>query len=187
MQEPPGKGGFMDLSMKQTQQQMEQSVRILQMDSFQLTDYIKEVMLENPVLDMEPPKERGQALALKKMQWLEDQAKREQENTGYYEEEEDESLLEKTAAAPRGNFNRAFAVPNCHAGWGSSFAAYPTPGCLLRQFQRLSGCCRRRHLPGNPLQAGAGSESHCRPSKIRSSRGRRPEPFRMSAVTARAG
>ena len=68
MQEPPGKGGFMDLSMKQTQQQMEQSVRILQMDSFQLTDYIKEVMLENPVLDMEPPKERGQALALKKMQ-----------------------------------------------------------------------------------------------------------------------
>ena len=90
----------MDLSMKQTQQQMEQSVRILQMDSFQLTDYIKEVMLENPVLDMEPPKERGQALALKKMQWLEDQAKREQENTGYYEEEEDESLLEKTAAAP---------------------------------------------------------------------------------------
>ena len=55
MQEPPGKGGFMDLSMKQTQQQMEQSVRILQMDSFQLTDYIKEVMLENPVLDMEPP------------------------------------------------------------------------------------------------------------------------------------
>lgn len=100
MQEPPGKGGFMDLSMKQTQQQMEQSVRILQMDSFQLTDYIKEVMLENPVLDMEPPKERGQALALKKMQWLEDQAKREQENTGYYEEEEDESLLEKAAAAP---------------------------------------------------------------------------------------
>ena len=105
MQESPGKGEVMDLSMKQAPQQvpapqMEQSVRILQMDSFQLTDYIKEVMLENPVLDMEPPKERGQDLALKKMQWLEDQAKREQENTGYYEEEEDESLLEKTAAAP---------------------------------------------------------------------------------------
>lgn len=105
MQEPPGKGEVMDLSMKQTQQhvpapQMEQSVRILQMDSFQLTDYIKEIMLENPVLDMEPPKERGQDLALKKMQWLEDQAKREQENTGYYEEEKDESLLEQAAAAP---------------------------------------------------------------------------------------
>lgn len=94
----------MELSMKQAQHQtltprMELSVRILQMDSLQLTEYIKDVMMENPVLDMEPPKESGEALALKKMQWLEDQAHRERENVGYYADDEDENLLEKTVAA----------------------------------------------------------------------------------------
>lgn len=96
----------MELTMKQAQHQtltprMELSVRILQMDSIQLTEYIREVMLENPVMDMEPPKESGEELALKKLQWLEDQAGRERENTGYYEEDEDENLLERTVAAPQ--------------------------------------------------------------------------------------
>ena len=44
----------MELGLKITQNQvlapqMEQSVRILQMDSAQLSEYLKEVMLENPV------------------------------------------------------------------------------------------------------------------------------------------
>lgn len=94
----------MELSMKQAQHQtlaprMELSVRILQMDSLQLTEYIKEMMMENPVLDMEPPKQSGEELALKKLQWLEDQARRERENTGYYQDDEDENLLEKTVPA----------------------------------------------------------------------------------------
>lgn len=94
----------MELSMKQAQHQtlsprMELSVRILQMDSLQLTEYIKDMMLENPVLDMEPPKESGEELALKKLQWLEDQTNRERENVGYYEDDGDENLLEKTVPA----------------------------------------------------------------------------------------
>lgn len=92
----------MELAMKQAQHQtltprMELSVRILQMDSLQLTEYIKDVMLENPVLEMEPPKENDEELALKKLQWLEDQSRRERENVGYYDEDgDDENLLEKT-------------------------------------------------------------------------------------------
>lgn len=46
------------LSQSQTlSPQMELSVRILQMDSAQLNDYLKEVMLENPVIEIEQPHE----------------------------------------------------------------------------------------------------------------------------------
>lgn len=78
---------------------MEQSVRILQMDGTQLADYLKEVMLENPVMEMEPPpqKEDKDELALKKMEWLEQQTIREKENTGYYDE--DNSITVEKAAS----------------------------------------------------------------------------------------
>lgn len=78
---------------------MEQSVRILQMDGTQLADYLKEVMLENPVMEMEPPpqKEDKDELALKKMEWLEQQTVREKENTGYYDE--DNSITVEKAAS----------------------------------------------------------------------------------------
>ena len=68
----------MELSLKTSQNvilspQMELSVKILQMDSTQLMDYLKEVMLENPVMELEPPpeKEHKDELALKKLEWLE--------------------------------------------------------------------------------------------------------------------
>ncbi len=83
--------------------QMELSVRILQMDSAQLNDYLKEVMLENPVIEIEPPKaaDDKKDLALRKMEWLENQTIREKENVGYYEEDEG-SILEKTVSVTDG-------------------------------------------------------------------------------------
>lgn len=99
----------MELAMKQVQHQvltpqMELSVRILQMDSQQLTDYIKEVMLENPVMEIEQPynPDSKEEVALRKLQWLEDQTRKEKENVGYYDEEADDFPLEKTAAAATG-------------------------------------------------------------------------------------
>ena len=97
----------MELGLKITQNQvlapqMEQSVRILQMDSAQLSEYLKEVMLENPVAELEPPRapEKKKDLALRKLEWLESQTVREKENVGYYDEEEADSPIEKTVAAP---------------------------------------------------------------------------------------
>ena len=93
----------MELEIKLTQSQtltpqMEQSVRILQMDCGQLVDYLKEVMLENPVMEVEvpPEKESKQELALRKLEWLENQTRREKENVGYYEEDDNDLILEKT-------------------------------------------------------------------------------------------
>lgn len=98
----------MELEMKLTQNQvlspqMELSVRILQMDSLRLVEYLKEVMLENPVIELvEPPQKDDRAqMALRKLEWLESQSRNEKENTGYYDEEEDLNL-EKVAAAPDG-------------------------------------------------------------------------------------
>ena len=95
----------MELSLKTSQNlafspQMELSVRILQMDSIQLTEYLREVMLENPVAELElPPQgENREELAIKKMEWLENQTVREKENVGYYEED-DSMTVEKVAAA----------------------------------------------------------------------------------------
>lgn len=93
----------MELEIKLSQSQtltpqMEQSVRILQMDSVQLGDYLKEIMLENPVIEIEQPREKEskEELALRKLEWLESQTVREKENTGYYEDNDD-LTLEKTA------------------------------------------------------------------------------------------
>ncbi len=95
----------MELSLKTSQNpalspQMELSARILQMDSIQLTEYLREVMLENPVAELElPPQgENREELAIKKMEWLENQTVREKENVGYYEED-DSMAVEKVAAA----------------------------------------------------------------------------------------
>lgn len=94
----------MELSLTASQNillspQMELSVRILQMDSTQLLDYLKEVMLENPVMELESPPDRSQKeeLTLKKMEWLEEQTVREKENVGYYDE--DNSMTVERAAA----------------------------------------------------------------------------------------
>ena len=82
----------MELEMKLTQNQvlspqMELSVRILQMDSLRLVEYLKEVMLENPVIELvEPPQKDDRAqMALRKLEWLESQSRNEKENTGYYD------------------------------------------------------------------------------------------------------
>ena len=98
----------MELEIKLSQNQtltpqMELSVRILQMDSMRLVEYLKEVMLENPVAEIEEPpqKEDKRELALRKLEWLENQTHKEKENTGYYDEEDD-LTLEKTVAAVEG-------------------------------------------------------------------------------------
>ncbi len=98
----------MELEMKLTQNQvlspqMELSVRILQMDSLRLVEYLKEVMLENPVIELvEPPQKDDRAqMALRKLEWLESQTRNEKENTGYYDEDDDLSL-ERVVAAPEG-------------------------------------------------------------------------------------
>lgn len=79
---------------------MELSVRILQMDAAQLTDYLKEVMLENPVVELEPPREQDdkREFALRKLEWLDSQSRHEKENVGYYDEDND-LTLEKTVGA----------------------------------------------------------------------------------------
>ena len=79
---------------------MEQSVRILQMDSVQLGEYLKELALENPVAEVEPPPQRGQKekLAQRKLEWLENQTRREQENMGYYDDDGDLTPEQNTPA-----------------------------------------------------------------------------------------
>ncbi len=95
----------MDIEIKLSQSQMlspqmELSVRILQMDNARLNEYLKEVMLENPVIEVEQPleKDHKQELALRKLEWLESQTVREKENVGYYDEDND-LTIEKTAGA----------------------------------------------------------------------------------------
>ena len=88
----------MHLSQEQQQrqmlsQQMKLSVRILQMDNLQLADYLKELALENPVIELEPsgdtrPKDSREELFVRKLEWLDSQTKRVKENIGYYGEDE---------------------------------------------------------------------------------------------------
>lgn len=79
---------------------MEQSVRILQMDGVQLGEYLKELALENPVAEVEPPPQREQKekLAQRKLEWLENQTRREQENMGYYDDDGDLTPEQNTPA-----------------------------------------------------------------------------------------
>ena len=78
----------MSLEQKQSQKQilsqkMLQSVEILQMNAQELTDFIKELSLENPVVDIEEAaledktKER-----IKKLEWL---AGLDEQNRTYYQ------------------------------------------------------------------------------------------------------
>lgn len=57
-------------------------------------------MIENPVVELEQPpqKDSKEELALRKMEWLESQTRKEKENTGYYDEYDD-LTIKKTAAA----------------------------------------------------------------------------------------
>lgn len=79
---------------------MEQSVRILQMDGVQLVEYLKELALENPVAEVElpPQREQKEKLAQRKLEWLESQTRREQENMGYYDDDGDLTPEQNTPA-----------------------------------------------------------------------------------------
>lgn len=98
----------MDTS-KDTEQWDELATKILQMNCQDLTRYLKALMLENPVMEMELPPDRAheagrRAMAARKMEWLEAQIRSAGENIGFFEEPEivpddetdhEESLLEK--------------------------------------------------------------------------------------------
>lgn len=65
----------LNLTLKQKQvmsQQMQLSVRILQMNSLDLNQYMQETALENPLMELEVPAEEDpQVERLKKLEWLE--------------------------------------------------------------------------------------------------------------------
>ncbi|MCL2368210.1 MAG: RNA polymerase factor sigma-54 [Oscillospiraceae bacterium] len=95
----------LELTPKTTQtltmtQQMELSIRILEMDTLELSNYIQEFSLENPTVELDP--ETGAASPSiqreKKLEWLDAQGKHDRENRGYYAPPE--NALEKMAAAP---------------------------------------------------------------------------------------
>jgi len=94
------------LSQKMSQtlvltQQMEQSIKILEMDTVELREYIQSVALENPTIDIDGLHEESPAeLRKKKMEWLEQQAVKDKQYVGYYDPNSDYSL-EKTVAAPQ--------------------------------------------------------------------------------------
>lgn len=95
----------MELGVRLEQNQVlaprvEQSVRILQMDGVQLGEYLKELALENPVAEVEPPprREQKEKLAQRKLEWLENQTRREQENMGYYDDDGDLTPEQNTPA-----------------------------------------------------------------------------------------
>jgi len=65
---------------------MEQTIRILQMDNAQLNEYISGKMLENPMIELETVStDDSQAkLNQRKMDWLEEQMMKEEENSVYF-------------------------------------------------------------------------------------------------------
>lgn len=84
----------MSLQQKQSQKQilsqkMLQSVEILQMNAQELTDFIKELSLENPVVDMEEAVfEDKTEERIKKLEWL---AGLDEQNRTYYQYDKDDS------------------------------------------------------------------------------------------------
>ena len=77
----------MELHLEQSQkqilsQQMIQSVQILQMTTQELTEYMKQEVLDNPVLELErtEPEDRGEEL-LRKLEWLDGL---DEQNRSYY-------------------------------------------------------------------------------------------------------
>ncbi len=85
---------------KQTQtlqltQQMELSIRILQMDNIELDQYIGDLALENPVLELQDRLEDdAAALRQKKLEWLDQQARTDRQNTAYYDKDSDDRPYE---------------------------------------------------------------------------------------------
>jgi len=95
----------LDLTQKTSQtlaitQQMELSIRILEMDTLELTEYIQDFSLENPTVDLEAEvnAESVQLQREKKLEWLDALSKNDKQNRGYYDPSE--NPLEKMAAAP---------------------------------------------------------------------------------------
>ena len=75
--------------------QMIQSVEILQMNSQELTDYIKDLALENPMVEIAQDLPRDESeLRLRKLEWL---AGLDEQNRAFYrydkEDEEDTGFL----------------------------------------------------------------------------------------------
>ncbi len=88
----------MSIRLEQTQKQtvsqkMIQSVSVLQMSTQELADYIKEVTLENPVLDFDEriPEDKEQE-RLKKLEWL---ASLDEQNRSYYQYDQDDAENDK--------------------------------------------------------------------------------------------
>lgn len=85
----------MDLSLSLSQklalsQKMQQSAEILQMSSAELSEYIKELSIENPVVEYEEQEEQNKKFDIlkKKMDWMD--ASDEQNKTYYQEDKEEE-------------------------------------------------------------------------------------------------
>lgn len=84
----------MDIQLEPSQsqvlsQKMIQSVEILQMSSQELVDYIKEMSMENPVVDLEEVhREDKDQERLKKLEWL---ASVDEQNRIYYKQESEDS------------------------------------------------------------------------------------------------
>ena len=88
----------MSIRLEQTQKQtvsqkMIQSASVLQMSTQELADYIKEVTLENPVLDFDEriPEDKEQE-RLKKLEWL---ASLDEQNRSYYQYDQDDAENDK--------------------------------------------------------------------------------------------
>jgi len=108
----------LSLSQKQTQslamtQQMEQSIKILEMDMVELREYVQKEALENPAIDMDSIQEDSPAaLRKKKLEWLEQQAVKDKQFVGYYDPQQDYSL-EKTVAAREDTSLAAHLLEQC--------------------------------------------------------------------------
>ena len=71
---------------RQIDPKIEQTLRILQMDNAQLNEYISGKMLENPMIEMETVSadDSENRIYQRKLQWLEEQMMKEEENSVYF-------------------------------------------------------------------------------------------------------
>jgi RNA polymerase sigma-54 factor len=91
-----------ELSLAMTYQ-MRQSIKILEMDAVELREYLQELSLENPVVELDSASgaNRDGPLRNKKMEWLDLLAKNDRQNIGYYDSDKGDNNLEKTVASPQ--------------------------------------------------------------------------------------
>lgn len=81
-----------ELKLKQTlSQNMILSARILQMGQLELKEYLEELALENPVVDLEERKPEKEEDNSDFIRWLEELQSMDRQNRQYYEEEEEEA------------------------------------------------------------------------------------------------